>query len=136
MIRSIATALAATAALALAGCGSGGGDDAPSSITPETAKATVERAAKVELAAADVPADARDQGLETYYTNAGTAARDKQAVALFVLEDAGVADKVSDLVRGSAPEPSRLIVSGNLMVVYASADKDRGAAVAKAVEAL
>jgi len=135
VVRSISIALAASAALAAAGCGSGGGDSS-STITPASAKVTVERAAHVKLAVADVPADARDQGLERYYTNAATVARDKQAVALFVLEDAGIADKVSDLVRGSAPKPSRLIVSDNVMVVYAAAGKDRGAAVAKAVEAL
>jgi hypothetical protein len=135
MLRSITASLATIAAVGLAACGSGG-DGSTASVTPGAAKASIERAAHVELAVADVPAEARDQGLEASYTNGATAAKDKQAVALFVLEDAGVADKVADLVRGSAPQPSRLIVSGNVMVVYAPAGKDRGAAVAKAVEAL
>jgi hypothetical protein len=133
-IRSIAGAVAVAAALAVAGCASG--DEHAPAVTSAAAKATVERAAHVELAAAAVPADARDQGLETYFTNAGTVVHDKQVVALFVLEDAGVADDVADLVRSSAPKRSRLIVSGNVMVVYAPAGEDRGAAVAKAVEAL
>ena len=55
---------------------------------------------------------------------------------VFLLEDAGVADKVGELVRGSVPEPSRLIVKENVMVVYASAGKDRATQVEKAVEAL
>ena len=133
-MRAITAAVAATAAIAVAGCASG--DEGAPPVSAAAAKATVEHAAHVELAAAEVPADAREQGLETYYTNVGTVARDNQAVALFVLADAGVADDVADLVRSSAPKRSRLIVSGNVMVVYAPAGKDRGAAVTKAVEAL
>jgi hypothetical protein len=135
MIRCFTAVSAAFVALALAACGRGG-DGSGTSVTSDAARASVERAAHVVLAVAEVPAEARDQGLEASYTNDETVVQDKQAVALFVLEDAGVADKVADLVRGSAPEPSRLIVKGNVMVVYAPAGKDRGAAVEKAVEAL
>ena len=55
---------------------------------------------------------------------------------MFLLEDAGVADEVGDLVRGSVPSPSRLIVNENVMVVYAAAGKDRAAQVERAVKAL
>jgi len=135
MPRFITATLVAIAAVALAACGSGG-DVATSSVTPQAAKASIERAAHVKLAVAEVPAEARDQGLAASYTNGATAAHDKQAVALFVLKDAGVAEKVADLVRGSAPQPSRLIVNDAVMVVYAPAGRDRGAAVEKAVERL
>ena len=40
------------------------------------------------------------------------------------------------MVRGSVPQPSRLMVNGNVMVVYAAAGKNRAAQVEKAVEAL
>jgi hypothetical protein len=136
MLRTTITpALTLVAALAFAACGSGD-DGAGASVMPERAKASVERAAHVALSVQEVPAEARDQGLEASYTNAATAAKDKQAVGLFVMEDAGVADKVSDMVRGSAPEQARLIVKGNVMVVYATTGKDRAAAVENAVEAL
>ena len=52
------------------------------------------------------------------------------------MKNAGVAGKVSDLVRSSAPKSARLIVNGKVMVVYAAAGSDRGAAVARAVKAL
>jgi hypothetical protein len=39
-------------------------------------------------------------------------------------------------VQGSVPEPSRLIVNENVMVVYAAAGKDRAAQVEQAVKAL
>ena len=90
----------------------------------------------LKLAPESVPAEAREQGLESVYTNAATAAQDRQAVAVFLLEDAGVADEVGDLVRGSVPSPSRLIVNENVMVVYAAAGKDRAAQVERAVKAL
>ena len=60
-------------------------------------------------------------------------------VALFVMKDARVADKVSDMVRSSAPDSARLIVNDKLMVVYAAArvrsrhrraERDRGAVAA------
>jgi hypothetical protein len=135
MFRSIAVSLAATAAVSLAACGSG--DPAASSgVTPATAKARIERAAHLQLAAEPVPAAAREQGLRASYSNAATAVKDKQVVGLFVMKDAGVADDVSDLVRSSAPKSARLIVHDEVMVVYAAAGSDRGAAVERAVKAL
>ena len=62
--------------------------------------------------------------------------KDKQVLGLFVMKSAGVAGKVSDLVRGSAPKSARLIVNGEVMVVYAAAGSDRGAAVERAVKSL
>src|SRR5688500_6730977 len=125
----------ATAAVALSACGAGDDSGAPA-VTAEAAKASVERSALLKLAPESVLAEAREQGLESVYTNAATAAQDRQAVALFLLEDAGVADEVGDLVRGSVPSPSRLIVNENVMVVYAAAGKDRAAQVERAAKAL
>ena len=131
-LRTPAVALLATAALSLAACGS----DAPSGTSPQAAKTTVEKAAGLRLTAVQVPAEARDQGLRASYTNAGTAAKDKQVVGLFVLKSAGVADKVADLVKSSAPKSAQLIRHGNVMVIYAPAGADRGDAVERAVEEL
>ena len=136
MLRSITLALAATVAVALGACGSGQDETAARDVTPETAKSRVERAAKLELAAEPVPAEAREQGLQASYSNAGTALKDKQIVGLFVMRDAEVADTVSDMVRGSAPESAELIVNGKFMVVYAAAGADRTSAVERAVKAL
>ena len=72
-------------------------------MTPESAKTVVERAAQLELTAEPIPDDARGQGLRASYSNAATAVKDEQVVALFVMKDAGVADEVSDMVRSSAP---------------------------------
>lgn len=135
MFRSIALSLAATAAVSLAACGSGN-PAGSSEVTPEAAKTRIETAAHLKLAAEPVPAAARKQGLRATYSNAATAVKDKQVVGLFVLRDAQVADKVSGLVRASAPKSARLIVNGDLMVVYAAAGSDRGGAVERAVNAL
>jgi hypothetical protein len=135
VVRTITAVLAATAAVALAACGAGDGTAAPA-VTAQAAKASVERSARLQLAPQAIPAEARDQGLESVYSNAATAGRDRQAVAVFLLEDAGVADEVSELVRGSVPAPSRLIVNENVMVVYAAAGNDRAAQVERAVKAL
>jgi hypothetical protein len=135
MLRSITVTLAGTLALALAACGSGD-DSGASTVTPETAKTTIERAAELELAAVPVPEEAREQGLSASYSNAATAVKDKQVVALFVMKDGGVADKVSDMVRSSAPKSARMIVNDEIMVVYAAAGSDHGPAVEKAVKAL
>ena len=62
--------------------------------------------------------------------------KDKQVVALFVMEDAGVADKVSDRSARRRPKSAKLIVDGEVMVVYAAAGADRAAAVERAVKAL
>jgi hypothetical protein len=134
-MRSLIAGLAATAAVALAACG--GGDDAGSAtISAHAAKASVERSARLLLVPEAVPPEARAQGLKSAFSNVATAAEDRQAVVVFLLEDAGVADKVGDLVRGSVPEPSRLIVNENVMVVYAAAGRDRAAQVENAVQAL
>jgi hypothetical protein len=135
MLRSITVTLVAAGALALAACGSDEGSKA-SAVTPETAKTLVERTAHVKLTAAPIPEEAREQGLRASYSNATTAVKDKQVVALFVMKDARVADKVSEMVRSSAPKSARMIVNDEVMVVYAAAGSDRGAAVEKAVEAL
>lgn len=129
MFKFIAVALATTsAALALGACGS---DDA-SGVSPETARAGVERAAQLRL----TPIKAEQEGLRASYSNASTAGKDKQVVALFVMDDADVADKVVDEVRASAPPTAKLIVHDSVMVVYAAAGADRAAAVERAVEAL
>ena len=81
-------------------------------------------------------AEARKQGLKEIFTNVGTTGVDRQVVAVFVLDDAGKTDEVRDLVDGSVPKPSRVIVNGNVMVVYGPAGVDRTAQVQQAVEAL
>jgi hypothetical protein len=134
-VRIVTAALATAAAVTLAACGSGEGPSA-TAITAKAAKASVERSARIALAPQEVPAEAREQGLASAFSNAATAAEDRQAAFVFLLEDAGVADEVSDLVRDSVPESSQLIVNDNVMVVYAAAGKDRGAQVEKAVKAL
>jgi hypothetical protein len=134
-VRPLIAVLAAAAALALSACGAEK-DPGANAITPVAAKASVERSAGLKLAPQAVPGEAREQGLESAFSNAATAAADRQAVVVFLLEDAGVADKVSELVRDSVPEPSRLIVNDNVMVVYAAAGKNRVAQVEKAVAAL
>jgi hypothetical protein len=133
--RTAVAGAALAAALALAACGS---DDPTrsSEVTPDAAKTRIERAAHLELAAVPVPGAAREQGLRASYSNAATAVKDKQVVGLFVMKSAGVADKVAGLVRDSAPKSAQLIVNGKVMVVYAAAGSDRGAAVERAVKAL
>ena len=136
VIRRIAVTLAASAAVALAACGSGEDNGASSSVTPELAKTRIEGAAQLRLAADPIPEEAREQGLRAAFSNSATAVKDKQIVALFVMEDADVADEVSDMVRGTAPKSAKLIVDGEVMVVYASAGENHAAAVEKAVKAL
>jgi len=135
VVRTVTAVLAAIAAVTLTACGSGDDPGTPA-ITAQAAKASVERSARLELAPQAVPAEAHEQGLDSAFSNAATVAEDRQAVVVFLLEDAGVADKVGDLVRDSVPEPSRLIVKDNVMVVYAAAGKDRAAQVEQAVKAL
>lgn len=135
--RTTLVAVAAALALGAAGCGGSDNDAGGSSgVAPETAKAQIERAAKVKLASDPVPDEAREQGLRASYSNSATAVKDGQIVGLFVMKDADVADEVSDMVRGSAPKSARLIVNGEVMVVYASAGSDHAGAVERAVEAL
>ena len=135
MIRSIPAALAVAAAVALGACGSSTDDAAPQ-VTPATAKASIERAAHVKLEAETVPADAREQGMTASYSNSATIVKDKQAVAVFVMEDTDVAEKVTERVRASAPKSAKLIAHRQVMVVYAAAGTDHAAAVERAVKAL
>ena len=132
MFRSIALALAATGVLALAACGS----DESTGPTPQAAKASVERAAGLQLTAVEVPAEAREQGLRASYSNAATAVKDKQVVGLFLMKSEGVADKVADQVLSGAPKAAHVIRHGTVLVVYAPAGKDRGTAVDRAIEEL
>jgi hypothetical protein len=131
--RFTAIPAALAVAVALGACGSG---DEAGGVSAQDARSVVERSAKIQLAAEQVPAEAREEGLDSMFSNAATAAKDGQAVAVFMLESAGVADKVRDLVGGSVPESSKVIVHDNVMVVYAPAGKDRGAQVERAIEAL
>jgi hypothetical protein len=128
-----AVVVVVAAAIGLAACGSGS-DDA--GIAPETAKSRVEQATKVKLAVTPIPDDAREQGLRAAYTNAATVPQDKQVVGLFVMKDDGVAGKVSDMVRSSAPKSARLIVHDEVLVVYAAAGKDRTNALETAINGL
>ncbi|HET8949644.1 MAG TPA: hypothetical protein VFN44_04010 [Solirubrobacteraceae bacterium] len=135
MPRALPALLAIAAALPLAACGAGGsGSD--SHVSTKAAKAGVESAARVQLVSQPVPDHAADQGLRASYTNAPTAAKDRQAVALFVLDDPRAAKKVEELVGDPAGGRSRLIVHDEVLVVYAPAGTDRGDQVEKAVKAL
>jgi hypothetical protein len=135
VFRRILVAAVVATSLALAACGSGE-RTATTAVAPASAKALVERAAHLKLAAEPVPADAREQGLRASFSNSRTAVKDGQVVGLFVVKDAEVADKVSDMVRESAPKEARLIVKRNVMVVYATAGSDRGAALERALRTL
>jgi hypothetical protein len=130
--RNAALSLLATAAVFLSACGS----DAPSGPSPQAVKTSVEQAAGLRLTAVALPADAKDQGLRASYTNASTAAKDKQVVGLFVMKNADVADEVAESVKSGAPKSAHFIRHGSVMVVYAAAGKDRGDAVERAVEEL
>jgi hypothetical protein len=135
MVRNTIAALSAVLALALAACGADGRAGA-ATVSPETAKNRIERAAQVRLAPEPVPGEAREQGLDASFSNAATAVEDEQIVALFLMKDADVADEVSDMIRASAPKSAKLIVNDEVMVVYASAGSDHSAAVEQAVKAL
>jgi hypothetical protein len=132
MFKRITPAAVAAIALGLAACGAA----EEASVSPDAAKTRVEQAAKVKLAETPIPEEAREQGLRAAYSNAATVPQDKQVVGLFVMTDGGVAEKVSDMVRSSAPESAKLIVHDEVMVVYAAGGKDRGTAVEKAVNSL
>jgi hypothetical protein len=135
MFRLRSIPLAGAIALALGACGSDEGTGT-ASVTPDVAKSRIERAAHVELAAEPVPGDAREQGLRASYSNSPTAVKDKQVVGLFVMKDADLADEVSDQVRATAPKSAKLIVNGEVMVVYAATGADRTRAIERAVKAL
>jgi hypothetical protein len=134
MKRSILAVVAASAALSLAACGSGSGDtSAPSAAS---VKATVEQAAHVKLVASPIPDAAAKQGLTASFSNEPDVAKDKQVVFLFTVKDANTAGKVAEQVRGMVPGGSKLIVDDNVIVLYASAGKDRGDDIEQAVKAL
>lgn len=135
MLRGITVTLAATLAVALSACGSG--DDAGDpGVSAESAKASIERAADVKLAAEPIPDEARDQGLRASFSNSATVAEDRQVVFLFLMKDGGVANKVKETVKGSVPEPSKVIVNGKVLVIYGSDGRDHAAQVENAVQAL
>jgi hypothetical protein len=92
--------------------------------------------AGLQLAAVKIPAEAREQGLRASYSNAASAAKDRQVVGLFVMKNADVAGEVADLVRGSAPKSAHFIQRGKVMVVYAPAGSDHSDAVERAVKEL
>jgi hypothetical protein len=136
MMRTITATLAAATAVAVTGCGGSGGDAGSAGVSAASAKASLERAADLELAAQPVPKEARDQGLRASFSNAATAAKDRQVLFLFLMKDEKVADEVKDTVKSTVPEPSRLIVNGEVLVVYAANGSDHAKQVEKAVEAL
>jgi predicted small secreted protein len=136
MFRTIAATFVVLTAFTLAACGSGETTRSSGGVAPETAKARIERAAGVKLAVEPVPADAREQGLRASYSNARTAVRDQQVVGLFVMRNAKVASKVSEMVRSSAPKSARLLVNGEVIVVYSAAGADHAADVERAVKEL
>ena len=136
MMRAITATLAAATAVAVTGCGGSGGDTGSAGVSPASAKASLERAADLELAAQPVPEEARDQGLRASFSNAATAAKDRQVLFLFLMKDEKVADEVKETVKSTVPEPSRLIVNGEVLVVYAANGSDHAKQVEKAVEAL
>ena len=134
MTRKIIALLGIGAAFAVTACGA---DDGPPAVTADAAKAGVERAAGVTLASEALPAEAKEQGLQASYTNAGSITKDKQVVALFVVKNANVAGEVADQVRPTVPTGGKLIVDGNVMVVYANAGgEDHATDLTKAVQAL
>jgi hypothetical protein len=135
MRRTLPALLVTAVAITLAACG-GDATESDSHVSAAAAKAGVERAARVELVSQAVPGEAAEQGLRASYTNAATVAEDRQAVALFVLDDPRAAEKVKELVGGSTAGRSRLIVHDEVLVVYAAAGTDRGDQVEKAVKAL
>jgi hypothetical protein len=132
MQRSILAAVAASVALSFAACGS----DDTSAPSAASLKATVEQAAHVKLVASPIPDEAAKQGLTASFSNEPDVAKDKQVVFLFTVKDANTAGKVSEQVRGMIPGGSKLIVDDNVIVLYATAGKDRGADIERAVKAL
>ena len=135
MPRILSALVAVAATVALVACG-GDGSESGSQVSAGAAKAQIERAARVQLVSERVPDEAADQGLMASYTNKATVTKDRQAVALFVLDDADAAEKVKELVGDPAGGRSRLIVHDEVLVIYAAAGKDRGDQVEKAVKAL
>ena len=107
MTRTLPALLAAgAAALALAACGADG-TTSDSHVSADAAKAGIERAARVELVSEPVPDEAAEQGLRASYSNAATVAKDRQAVALFLLDDPRAAKKVKRARRRFGPVATR-----------------------------
>jgi hypothetical protein len=128
-----ATAVA-TAALA-AGCGSGGSGG----VSGDDAKAAVEKAASIHLSSTSMPGDAKKQGLTNAYSNASSAASDKQFVFVFTMKDSGKLDKLKGQLKDSlagASNAANVITHKNVMVVYGAIGNDHLAAVKSAVNAL
>jgi hypothetical protein len=132
---ALVAASAASAALA-AGCGSS--SSSSSSISGDDAKAAVEKAAAIHLASTAVPGDAKKQGLTAAYSNASTAAADKQFVFVFTMKDAGTLSKLKGQLKDSLPSGSAasVVTHENVMVVYGAIGSDHLAAVKSAVNAL
>jgi hypothetical protein len=131
LLRKILVLLGVGATFTVTACG---GTD---TVSADAAKAGVERAVGITLTPVDLPADAAEQGLKASYTNQKTIAKDKQVVALFVVKNADMAGDVADQVRPTVPAGGKLIVDGNVMVVYANAGgDDHTAELTKAVQAL
>ena len=134
MIRKILALLGVATAFAVTACGA---DEGPPAVTVDAAKAGVERAAGITLASEALPAEAKEQGLQASFTNARSIAKDKQVVALFVVKNDELAADVAKQVRQTVPSGGKLIVDGNVMVVYANAGgTDKSTAVEQAVKAL
>ena len=134
MTRKIIALLGIGAAFAVTACGA---DDGPPARCRPSRRRPSRRAAGVTLASEALPAEAKEQGLRASYTNAGSIAKDKQVVALFVVKDDDLATDVAEQVRQTVPKGGKLIVDGNVMVVYANAGgTDKSTAVEQAVKAL
>lgn len=133
---ALVAASAASAALA-AGCGSSSSSSS-SSISGSDAKAAVEKAAALHLASTAVPGDAKKQGLTAAYSNASTAAKDKQFVFVFTMKDAGTLNRLKGQLKDSLPSGSAasVVTHENVMVVYGAIGTDHLAAVKSAVNAL
>jgi hypothetical protein len=133
---ALVAASAASAAFA-AGCGSSSSSSS-SSISGGDAKAAVEKAAAIHLASTSVPGDARKQGLTAAYSNASTAATDKQFVFVFTMKDAGTLNRLKGQLKDSLPasSPASVVTHENVMVVYGQLGNDHLAAVKSAVNGL
>ena len=107
-------------------------------MTADAAKVGVERAAaRHARLRGRCPPRRSEQGLQASYTNAASIAEDKQVVALFVVKDDDLATDVAKQVRQTVPKGGKLIVDGNVMVVYANAGGTTSpTAVEQAVKAL
>ena len=103
MLRTVIAPLAAVAALAFTACGSD--DNGRRSHGCAGGRQDQDRAGRARAARGRARARTTraEQGLAASLSNAGTAVKDRQIVALFVLDDAGVAGEIAEQVRASAP---------------------------------